>query len=443
MSGTEAENGTDRARKERMAFLNRETAEVYLLLDFLSGRADRSLRPTQEERARTLLDQQNHPNTNNTNEDQWRAAIEDDLSEPTRLVLRTMRIQYPLEQENPLFQADAAFLMRARDVLNTRASPATGATIAFTSLVAASSHGRQPSEQLADFAERAYPQYRTSARALAGSVTWMLRGLMVVLILALAASGYTAWGKVMLDTLDAIRRDDGATQQELAAARSQLPASQASMACGDHCTDSIAKTVSLTALAVCGDRNPNVPAVCDRVHDIQIRRVVTTYELAMWEFPSWFPWWFEKAAPGNGAPKADVDAMEQKRAEQWAVATMAVLGNYVMPILYGLLGSIAYVLRRHYDRLAAHLLSPRDVRANRIRLMLGVLIGGCVGLIFSGSSTAQSTGILGAAATLSTSAIAFLAGYGVEGVFKALDGLITQVFRVNGTERQPPATAPL
>jgi hypothetical protein len=72
-----------------------------------------------------------------------------------------------------------------------------------------------------------------------------------------------------------------------------------------------------------------------------------------------------------------------------------------------------------------------------------VLIGGCVGLIFSGSSTAQSTGILGAAATLSTSAIAFLAGYGVEGVFKALDGLITQVFRVNGTERQPPATAPL
>ncbi len=97
------------------------------------------------------------------------------------------------------------------------------------------------------------------------------------------------------------------------------------------------------------------------------------------------------------------------------------LGNYVMPILYGLLGSIAYVLRRHYDRLAAHLLSSRDVRANRIRLMLGVLIGGCVGLIFSGSSTAQSTGILGAAATLSTSAIAFLAGYGVEGVFKMLD----------------------
>jgi len=441
MSGTEAESGDERARKERMAFLNRETAEVYLLLDFLSGRADRSLRPTQEERARTLLDQQNHPNTVDTKEGRWRADIDDDLSEPTRLVLRTMRIQYPLEQENPQFQADAAFLMRARDVLNTRASPATGATIAFTSLVSAGSHGGQLAEHAADFAERAYPQYRASARALAGSVTWMLRGLMVVLISALVVSGYTAWGKVMLDTLDAIRRDDGATQQELAAARSQMPAWQSAVACGDHCADGIAKTVSLTTVAICGDRMSG-PAVCDRVRDIAIRRTVTSYELAMWEFPAWLPW-FDRMLPSNIAPNADADAMEQKRAEQWAVATMAVLGNYVMPILYGLLGSIAYILRRHYDRLAAHLLSPRDVRANRIRLMLGVLIGGCVGLIFSGSSAAQSTGILGAAATLSTSAIAFLAGYGVEGVFKALDGLITQVFRVNGTDKPPPFTAPL
>ena len=35
-------------RNDRMAFLDREAAEVYLLLDFLSGQADRSLRPTQE-----------------------------------------------------------------------------------------------------------------------------------------------------------------------------------------------------------------------------------------------------------------------------------------------------------------------------------------------------------------------------------------------------------
>jgi hypothetical protein len=127
------------------------------------------------------------------------------------------------------------------------------------------------------------------------------------------------------------------------------------------------------------------------------------------------------------------DTSGQKQTEQWATATMTVLGNYIMPILYGLLGSIAYVLRRYYDRFAANLLSPRDLRSNSIRLALGMVIGGSIGLVYSSSSAAQTTGILGAAATLSTSAIAFLAGYGVEAVFKGLDAIITQVFHVNGT----------
>jgi HAMP domain-containing protein len=62
-------------------------------------------------------------------------------------------------------------------------------------------------------------------------------------------------------------------------------------------------------------------------------------------------------------------------------------------------------------------------------------------LIYSGSSVAQTTGLLGAAATLSTAAIAFLAGYGVEGVFNALDALITQVFRVSSTDKPPQPAA--
>ena len=63
------------------------------------------------------------------------------------------------------------------------------------------------------------------------------------------------------------------------------------------------------------------------------------------------------------------------------------------------------------------------------------MIGGSIGLVFSSSSVAQATGVLGAAATLSSTAgFAFLAGYGVEAVFKLLDTIITQVFHVNGTE---------
>jgi hypothetical protein len=43
-----------------------------------------------------------------------------------------------------------------------------------------------------------------------------------------------------------------------------------------------------------------------------------------------------------------------------------------------------------------------------------------------------------AAATLSASGIAFIAGYGVEGVFKMLDALVNHLFRT--TEEQKPAS---
>lgn len=415
MSGTSSSAGNGSARKtERLGFLNREAAEVYLLLDFLSGRADRSLRPTQEERARSVLDQQQRSTRPADAKvpvgEKEQREIEEDLCDPTRLVYRTMRIKYPIQPEDKEFEADATFLMRARDVLNTRAWPATGATIAFTSMVSCPSpRKRTTGEGVSEFAARAYPQFRWSAFWLASWITGVMYALLFILVLALGVSAYTAWGKIMLDTLDAVRRDDGATQQELSAARG-------------------AATPAAIILLCDAKRSDNPPA-CGHADEIKARYAATSHHLASWEEPL------------RGITAAVVDGddnktpIQQKRTEQWATAILAILGSYVMPILYALLGSIAFVLRRHYDRLAANLLSPRDLRANSIRLLLGVVIGGCIGLVYTGSSAAQTTGVLGAAVTLSTSAIAFLAGYGVEGVFKMLDSLITQVFRVSTTDK--------
>jgi hypothetical protein len=377
------------AKTERARFLDREAAKVYLLLDFLSGRAEQSLRPTQEEQARILIDRQNRTGSTDGDgvDEKPRAEIEADLYDPTRLVLRAMRINNPIAPSDQTFHADATFLMRARDMLNARARPATDATIAFTSLVLAHSPSGPPDTvYTAQFAQRAHPECRQCAVALARSIKRTLRVLLVVLLAALSVSAYTAWGKVMMDTLDAVRRDAGATP------------------------------------------NPS-PAVQT---DINERYMVTLYQIATWEWPIRL---VSVTLDQEGVP------LEQKHTAQWATAALTVLGNYIMPILYGLLGSAAFVLRRHYDRLAENVLSPRDLRANSIRLGLGVLMGGCIGLVYSGSAAAQTTGILGAAATLSTAAIAFLAGYGVEGVFKALDGLISQVFRVNGTDKPPRAAA--
>ena len=424
-------------RKEtRIKFLNREAAEVYLLLDFLSGRADRSLRPTSQEQAGSLLQDQllqvARPTGDNLvphlqqkqNLDKQRATIEEDLKDPTRLVMRTMAIKYPIGESDENFEFNAAFLMRARDVLNTRAAPATGATIAFTSMMTGQ-RSNQRTDRNGDvsaweFAESAYPWLMPEADKLARWVQWWLVAMVCVLLLALATSAYTAWGKVLLDTLDAVRRDDGATHQILLD-QASAPAAADKPAPGNAATTPNCADQTITS--------GSVYTVCDRVNDIRGRYRATYQELGAWERLLW-------SSPPSATTQG-VAGQPQKQTEQESTALETVLGNYVMPILYALLGSLAFVLRRYYDRLATHLLSPRDRKANSIRLLLGMLIGGCIGLVYSGSGAAQTTGILGMAVTLSTSAIAFLAGYGVDGVFKSLDSIITHIFHVNGTDAPP------
>ncbi|MSP01137.1 MAG: hypothetical protein EXR07_08835 [Acetobacteraceae bacterium] len=445
----------------RLSFLNREAAEVYLLLDFLSGRADRSLRPTSNEQANSLLQEQLHLAARAANSGlgagekapqneraKVRQQIEEDLQDPTLLVLRTMGMNYPIAEHDKDFEANAAFLIRARDVLNARAAPATGASIAFTSMVAA--RGSRPGTvsnvvSTREFAETAYPGLQLEAKQLKAWISrwrWVLVG---VLLLTIVVSAYTACGKVMLDTLDAVRRDGGAVQKELGAVPKELEAFLRELkaaTAAEKTPPAIGQEKTAQANAQEKPRpctkpseNPAVaPVSCYPTEDLRLRNEVTHNNMALWLF--------QPSLETDTGVQADWKTeATQKAVGQWAVVAMAILGNYFMPILYGFLGSLAFVLRRYYDRLAAQILSPRDLHANKIRLLLGTLIGGSIGLVYSGTGTSQATGTLGLAVTLSTSAFAFLAGYGVEGVFKTLDALIAHVFRVNGTEKATEQTA--
>jgi|HubBroStandDraft_1064217.scaffolds.fasta_scaffold55782_2 hypothetical protein len=424
----------DQRRAAREKLLNREAAEVYLLLDFLSGRADRSLRPTCEEQGQSLLQDRLHSPDPKPSPDlpapelkaredfeKRRAKIEADLRDPTQLVLRTLQIKYPIGEQDKEFDADAAFLMRARDVLNSRAAPATGASIAFTSMLAGlrsrEAHDRYGGITSLEFANIAYPWLKGEAENLVRSIQLLVGLMFWVLLITVVVSSYTAWGKSLLDSLDAVRRDDHAVRQILL--DRMLPASAT-----DPRTIGAALVPDCTGLH---DNNSDTITICYRINDIQVRSAATYYDLARWEYP------LRGVNPGKNLGSGAAAA--QNKTEQWATAAVTVLGNYIMPILYAFLGSLAFVLRRYYDRLAASMLSPRDRRANYIRLLLGTLIGGCIGLVYSGSGVAQTTGTLGLAVTLSTSSLAFLAGYGVEGVFKALDGIIKQLFQVNGTDK--------
>ena len=395
---------------ERSAFLRREAAEVYLLLDFLSGRTDRSLRPTQEEMARSLLDRRNNPTHSDPTLEAEREKIENDLADPTRLLQRTFAIRYPPVEGTKNFESDAAFLLRARDALNSRAAPTSGATIAFSALVFQHAAVGGPSvTHVSGFANEAYPAFSKSARQLnrfIGRTKFVLVG---VLLLALAISGYTAWGKFMLDSMDALATD--------------------------------LKTAASPKVGEDRKASVDVEQTPSEKRHTAISGLLTGWARPMSWACSGGPKAVPKAVDTTADPKAGDTTAVSNESETTALcahAGLAVLGNYVMPILYALLGSMAFVLRRHGDRLSAQLLTPRDRPANHIRLLLGVVIGGCIGLFYSGSPVSQTTGLLGVATTLSAAALAFLAGYGVEATFKTLDALIAHIFRINSTDK--PAT---
>jgi hypothetical protein len=142
--------------------------------------------------------------------------------------------------------------------------------------------------------------------------------------------------------------------------------------------------------------------------------------------------WIMGLATSLVAGQPEVDPL-QKGADdvEFVVAPMLLVwGNYVLPVIFGLLGSTIYVILDFYGKLRASCLHPRDTWLGPIRLVLGLVTGACVGLFFSASGPPPGGAATDLAGSLSLSAsgIAFLAGFGVEGVFNMLDGLVHKIF---------------
>ncbi len=96
---------------------------------------------------------------------------------------------------------------------------------------------------------------------------------------------------------------------------------------------------------------------------------------------------------------------------------LAILSQYILPLLYGLLGSIAYILRV----LSSDIQNATFTRGSQLRYSLrwpqGLLGGMTVGLFFDPT---QFSGF----AVITPLGLAFLAGYGVELLFAGLDQLV-------------------
>lgn len=106
---------------------------------------------------------------------------------------------------------------------------------------------------------------------------------------------------------------------------------------------------------------------------------------------------------------------------------LAILSQYFLPLLYGLLGALAYILRT----LSREIQNVTFTRGSEIRYSLrwplGMLGGVTVGLFFD---PADLSGL----AVITPLGLAFLAGYGVELLFTGLDRMVS-AFTGEGIER--------
>ena len=403
------------ARDVYGGFIGCVMSDVYALLDYLSGRAVPAIAPPVPFNARRRLSTalvQNPPAPDGAagcdKPALDAASLDDDLMDRNALLIRVMQIGARM-RSGPVDAADAAFLILARDLLNRQAAPVTGNTIAFTMRVMRELLGRGrpgdaaaiPSDYLIE--DDSLDQ---AAAALAGFVHRHVAGLWVLLTLTVLLSTYVAFGKLVLDTRDAVNRDFGNNISAIVGETS--PRAEAPRAL------MVSETTFDLVDLVCGTDHPPVSLSlsCAQNHELRIRKQNVHDLLGRW------------------VPLKSFKGLPDEESSQWATTMIGVAGNYLLPVLYGSLGALGFVLRRLNRQLAEYLLTPRDLRASRIRIVLGVVTGACIGLFVNNSTGAATlTGLGGAAVTLSASGVAFLAGYGVEGVFRMIDGLIEHLFR--------------
>ena len=172
--------------------------------------------------------------------------------------------------------------------------------------------------------------------------------------------------------------------------------------------------------------------LCDQLYDNRL-----LYDSGCGQARDWLRFWrffHIESAPSGGA--CVTRAMHNNPASiaehQRASVLVEILAIAVLPIFYEILGAGAAAVRDLWSKTRDFLLLPRDMTLSWGRLALGAVIGACIGLFVSPTTgTAGQTGpALTTAVTLTPSALSFIAGFGVEGIFVALETIIKRVFNI-------------
>ncbi len=162
--------------------------------------------------------------------------------------------------------------------------------------------------------------------------------------------------------------------------------------------------------------NPDIKALEIRMENLELRKHSSYDLLKFWSAP-WegFTTILDSSAGTDDQPDPQKSLSVNIARFQAAVVVLEILQRYLLPLLYGLLGTCVYILRTLAQEIRSRTYSEASNIGFRIRLYLGTL-GGIVFAWFVTPETAD-----GLFKSLSPFALAFLSGYSVELWFAAMD----------------------
>jgi len=135
----------------------------------------------------------------------------------------------------------------------------------------------------------------------------------------------------------------------------------------------------------------------------------------------------------------DENAMQS---EESVSSLLSVFSNFVLPMMFGVLGTFVAAIRLVQTNVRDSTLSPRDLWNTVLSLPLGMVAGVAVGLFYSPATAPSSvTGSSAVNLTMTASGLGFLAGYASQTFFDMLDSLKKNTFTLNGSapKTNPPA----
>jgi hypothetical protein len=337
---------------------------------------------------------------------------------------------------------DLTFLVEFRDYLNSAASPATGSTIAFSTFVSDRAAGYRSED-----ARKAYPGYERLALKLRIFVSALGFFSVVATIVVAGLAAYVYWGNAIVSAAAGVYAQEADLQKDIQREQATNETSVAML--------SYARAVSHAAeppdvqLVSRGQTSPDITSagiipLCDAFNYVRYNdRLEPAYltstqenlceqeivlETQLNSFETEIIGW-QSILHLSHLVKEDGESNPQLL--RIAPHLLSMINGYAIPLLMGFLGSSAFVLRGFLKRLGDRILTTRDIHANTVRIVLGVLSGLAIGFFLGPTGGGSSpTNALGMGINLTAPALAFLAGYAVEVLFKFLDTIAGQAFSV-------------